>query len=126
MTFRLRIGARTVFALLAGCFYGAFLTASRWLSGVARPRGLLFSQLLIGALVLAPVGLAHLPAASAPVAGLALLSALASMAGNLREAVLADRRTEMLSFGDEGQGWQLMRPRDFLSNPLAIPHFRHR
>ncbi|MCT8159752.1 DMT family transporter [Pseudoruegeria sp. SHC-113] len=71
------------FALLAGCFYGAFLTANRWLASVARPRGLLFSQLLIGALVLAPVGLAHLPQASAPVAALALLSALASMAGNL-------------------------------------------
>ncbi|SLN16570.1 EamA-like transporter family protein [Pseudoruegeria aquimaris] len=71
------------FAVLAGCFYGAFLTASRWLAGVARPRGLLFSQLLVGALVLAPAGLSHLPQATAPVAALALLSALASMAGNL-------------------------------------------
>lgn len=32
----------------------------------------------------------------------------------------------LIRFGDEGQGWQLMRPRDFLTNPLAIPHFRHR
>ncbi|QBY01720.1 DMT family transporter [Rhodophyticola sp. CCM32] len=71
------------FAVLAGLFYGAYMTASRWLSGVARPRALLFSQLVIGALVLAPFGLTNLPPVTLPVAGLTGLSALGSMLGNL-------------------------------------------
>lgn len=71
------------FALLAGVFYGAFLTTSRAVAGVAPPRVLLVSQLLIGAVALAPMGLGHLPAPGAAVAGLALLSALGSMLANL-------------------------------------------
>lgn len=31
-----------------------------------------------------------------------------------------------IEFGDEGQGWALMRPGDWLANPRAIPHFRSR
>ncbi len=71
------------FAVLGGCFYGAYLTASRWLAGVWAPRTLLLSQLLTGAVVLAPFGLAALPDATPAVAALVLLSAGASMAGNL-------------------------------------------
>ena len=29
----------------------------------------------------------------------------------------------LIRFGDEGQGWRLMHPRDYLANPLAIPNF---
>ena len=71
------------FAVLAGCCYGAYLTASRWLAGVGRPRALLITQLLIGAVVLLPAGLAHWPALSVEIAGWTTLSALGSALGNL-------------------------------------------
>jgi drug/metabolite transporter (DMT)-like permease len=71
------------FALLAGAFYGSYLTASRWLSSAARPRTLLLSQLVTGAVVLAPLGLLAMPPMSGVVAGLLAVSAVASMAGNL-------------------------------------------
>ncbi|MFC7704390.1 DMT family transporter [Plastorhodobacter daqingensis] len=73
----------TGLGLLGGVFYGSFLVTSRWLSGVARPRALLLSQLVIGALVLAPFALPRLPEFSAPVLWLTLASALGSMLGNL-------------------------------------------
>ncbi len=75
--------AGTGFALLAGAFYGGYLVASRWLSGVAAPKVLLLSQLLVGAVVLAPFGVASMPPVSLPLAGLVLTSALCSMLGNL-------------------------------------------
>jgi len=71
------------FAVLAGLFYGGFLTASRWLSDLARPRAMLISQLVIGAVVLAPFGLPALPEMTPRIAGLTLASALGSMLGNL-------------------------------------------
>ncbi|MCU9836721.1 DMT family transporter [Ruegeria sp. WL0004] len=70
-------------ALLAGCFYGAFLTASRWLSHLGTPLALSFSQLAIAGLVLTPFGLANLPALDIETAGLTLASAMGSMLGNL-------------------------------------------
>jgi drug/metabolite transporter (DMT)-like permease len=71
------------FAVLAGVFYGGFLTASRWLSDLARPRAMLISQLVVGALVLAPLGLPAIPEITPRIAGLTLASALGSMLGNL-------------------------------------------
>jgi len=71
------------FAVLAGAFYGSYLTTSRWLADAWPPRTLLLSQLVTGTVVLAPFGLAALPAPSQGVAALVLLSAGASMAGNL-------------------------------------------
>jgi len=71
------------FGLLAGLFYGGFLTASRWLSGVARPRAMLIAQLVIGALVLAPFGLQAIPTITPQIAALTLISAAGSMLGNL-------------------------------------------
>jgi drug/metabolite transporter (DMT)-like permease len=71
------------FAVLAGCFYGCFLVASKWLSGAYPPRTLLLSQLVTGAVVLAPLGLARLPEVDATVAALTFVSAAGSMAGNL-------------------------------------------
>lgn len=73
----------TLWAVLAGLFYGAFLTQSRGLGHLAAPLPLTFSQLVISALLLAPLGLANLPSPSAAVAGLTLVSALSSALGNL-------------------------------------------
>lgn len=42
-------------ALLSGVFYGSYLTASRWLRDAAAPADLLLTQLIIAALVLAPL-----------------------------------------------------------------------
>ena len=71
------------FAVLAGCFYGSFLVASKWLSGAYPPRTLLLSQLVTGAVALAPFGLGHVPAIDGRLAVLILVSAAGSMAGNL-------------------------------------------
>lgn len=72
-----------MFALLAGIFYGAYLTTTRWLATEIRPRLLLLSQLLIGAVILAPLGLAPaMPTLTFPVSALILASAIASAAGN--------------------------------------------
>jgi drug/metabolite transporter (DMT)-like permease len=71
------------FAVLAGVFYGAYLTASRWLADVARPRAMLISQLLVGALVLAPAGLPATPEITPRIGALTAASALGSMLGNL-------------------------------------------
>ncbi len=70
-------------AVLAGCFYGAYLTASRWLSHLGTPIELVFSQLFIATLVFLPLGLINLPTPSAAIAGLTLASAGFSMLGNL-------------------------------------------
>ena len=70
-------------ALLAGCFYGAYLMMTRAVAGQYRPRFLLVSQLIIGAVVLAPFGaVATWPEAGLPAAGLVLLSAVGSATGN--------------------------------------------
>ncbi len=70
-------------AALSGCFYGMFLTASRWVAPLGKPVHLLLTQLIIGALILTPLGLIHLPAITPNVAGLVTWSAVASMLGNL-------------------------------------------
>lgn len=71
------------FALLAGVFYGAYLTATRWLAPETRPRFLLISQLLIGSLLLAPLGFSvAIPPLTTNLVLLVVASALASAAGN--------------------------------------------
>lgn len=69
--------------MAAGLFYGVFLTMSRWLSDLAPPLALTFTQLAMSAVMLLPLGLMNLPQATLPVAGLATASALFSMLGNL-------------------------------------------
>ncbi|MFG6595588.1 DMT family transporter [Sulfitobacter sp. 1A13368] len=76
-------GPGLMFAVAAGLFYGVFLTMSRWLSDLAPPLALTFTQLAMSAVMLLPLGLMNLPAATLPVAGLATASALFSMLGNL-------------------------------------------
>jgi len=71
------------FAVLAGCFYGCYLTASRWLSGVGRPKDLLITQLLIGTALLLPLGAPSWPPVTGDVAVWTLVSALGSALGNL-------------------------------------------
>lgn len=88
-----QMGPGMIFALLAGMCYGSYLTATRWLAGQYRPRFLLTAQLVIGAILLAPLGLTHLPGAGSPsIWGLVLLSALASALGNFL-LVLINRTT---------------------------------
>ena len=76
-------GPGLLFAVAAGLFYGVFLTMSRWLSDLAPPLALTFTQLAMSAVMLLPLGLMNLPEATLPVAGLATASALFSMLGNL-------------------------------------------
>lgn len=80
------------FAMLAGCFHGSYLVATRWLAGGFRPRFLLFSQLLIGAVLLSPFAFAPIPDITWPFLGLITISALGSAAGNLL-LVLVNRTT---------------------------------
>ena len=44
-------------ALLAGGFYGAYLTLNRYLAGRYRPMAMLWAQLIVAALILAPFGM---------------------------------------------------------------------
>ncbi|UWQ96480.1 DMT family transporter [Rhodobacteraceae bacterium M385] len=81
------------FAVLAGLFYGCYLVMSRWMANIARPRALLFSQLLIGALILSVPGIWATPSITAPVVGLTLISAACSTLGNLL-LIIAYRRAE--------------------------------
>lgn len=71
------------FALLAGVFHGSYLVATRWLAGSYRPRFLLFSQLVIGSIVLAPLAIAPLPSLTLPFVGFITISAMGSAIGNL-------------------------------------------
>ncbi|WP_435660611.1 DMT family transporter [Leisingera caerulea] len=72
-----------LWAVLAGCFYGGFLTSSRWLAGVGSPLELSLTQLLLSALLMLPLGLASLPEFSPSTAALTVGSAAFSMLGNL-------------------------------------------
>ena len=82
------------FALAAGCFYGAYLAMTRTVAGVFRPRFLLMSQLLIGSIVLTPLGLtAGPPAIDAALAALIAVSALGSAIGNYM-LVIANKKAE--------------------------------
>ncbi|MGR3761884.1 DMT family transporter [Roseobacteraceae bacterium NS-SX3] len=74
--------AGLLWAVLAGVFYGCFLTSSRWLAPLGTPQDLLLTQLSLSALFTLPLGLASLPAFSLPAAALTTGSAVFSMAGN--------------------------------------------
>ncbi len=82
------------FALLAGVFYGAYLAMTRMIAGAYRPRFLLISQLVIGTVVLAPLGLrASLPEIDLSISLLILASAAGSAIGNYL-LVIANRAAE--------------------------------
>lgn len=72
-----------LFAVLAGCLHGSFLVTTRWLAPEIRPRLLLLTQLVLGALLLTPLGLSvDWPEPEGPLLGLVLLSAAGSASGN--------------------------------------------
>ncbi|WP_342077512.1 DMT family transporter [Yoonia sp. SS1-5] len=79
-------------AILAGCFHGCYLVATRWLAGGYRPRFLLLSQLVIGGILLAPFAIGPLPDLTGTGVVLITISALGSAAGNLL-LVLVNRTT---------------------------------
>ncbi|PJE29914.1 Threonine/homoserine efflux transporter RhtA [Pseudooceanicola antarcticus] len=82
------------FALTAGCFYGSYLVMTRTVAADHRPRFLLMSQLLIGTVLLAPLGLSvDLPAPSLSLALLVAISAAGSGVGNYL-LVIAHRKAE--------------------------------
>lgn len=81
------------FALLSGIFYGGFLVANRWLAGIAPPRALMFSQLVVGTVVIAPLGLIQIPDFTLPVSGLLIFSTISSISANLL-LIFAYRQTE--------------------------------
>jgi drug/metabolite transporter (DMT)-like permease len=80
------------FAILAGCFHGSYLVATRWLAGSFRPRFLLLSQLVIGAVMLSPFAFGPVPQITPSIFALITVSALGSAAGNLL-LVLVNRNT---------------------------------
>jgi drug/metabolite transporter (DMT)-like permease len=71
------------FGLMSGAFHGTYLTMTRLLVGTYRPRFLLFSQLIIGSILMSPFAFAHVPELTAPNIGFLMLSALGSAFGNL-------------------------------------------
>lgn len=72
------------FAILAGIFHGSYVVATRWIAPLYRPRLLLISQLVLGAILLAPFGLATMPDSLTLIGiGLVAISALGSALGNL-------------------------------------------
>ena len=50
-----------------------------------------------------------------------LLSSAASMAGTLRDAILTDRVTEIIAFGDQGRGLGVMQGDRFPAEPGGDP-----
>lgn len=82
-----------IWAFVAGIFYGAYLTASRWLSALAPPRQLMLTQTVLGTLILAPLGAVDVPVFDGTVWALVIFSGLSSATGNLL-LVLAYRRSD--------------------------------
>lgn len=72
-----------LWAVLAGGFYGGFLTTGRWLLHLGSPLELSLTQLLLAAVAMAPLGLTSLPEISLNTAVLTVGSAGFSMLGNL-------------------------------------------
>lgn len=71
-------------AVLAGVFHGTYVVTTRSIAPLYRPRFLLISQLVLGAIILAPFGIASWPNAVSGVAFLLIItSALGSAFGNL-------------------------------------------
>ncbi len=82
------------FALAAGACHGAYLATTRWIAAAFRPRFLLFSQLLVGAVILAPLAAGSTEGSyNSTQVFLILVSALGSAAGNYM-LVIAHRAQE--------------------------------
>jgi drug/metabolite transporter (DMT)-like permease len=84
--------AGMMFALLAGACHGTYLMTTRWLITDYRPRFLLISQLIIGAVLMLPVATSEIPTISNTHIGFLMLSAFGSAFGNLM-MVLTNKTT---------------------------------
>ncbi len=84
--------AGMMFALLAGACHGTYLMTTRWLITDYRPRFLLISQLIIGAVLMLPVATSVIPTITNTHIGFLMLSALGSAFGNLM-MVLTNKST---------------------------------
>ena len=81
-------------ALVAGCCYGSYLVMTKLVAGEFRPRALLMSQLMIGAIILTPIGLSvQMPELSLNITLLLIGSACGSAVGNYM-LVVASRMAE--------------------------------
>lgn len=89
-----------LWAVLGGLFYGGYLTASKWVMHLGPPPALLLSQLAIGTMVTAPLGLQSLPVITWEVSALTFSSAFCSMLGNLLliKAVSLTQSTRLAPF----------------------------
>lgn len=73
-----------MFALLSGVFYALYLTANRWLAGKHRAMSMLWAQLIVGGVLMAPFGMGTGEAVwSIPLLICVILSATSSAAANL-------------------------------------------
>ena len=82
------------FAVAAGVFYGTYLALTRLAARDYRPRFLLISQLLIGSVLLSPLGLSGpMPSFDFATMTLIAISALGSAVGNYLLAI-ANRKAE--------------------------------
>ena len=81
-----------MFAVLAGACHGTYLVTTRWLIITYRPRFLLISQLIIGAILLSPFATTDIPKITTSHTGFLMLSALGSAFGNLM-MVLTNKTT---------------------------------
>ncbi|WP_018687861.1 DMT family transporter [Ahrensia kielensis] len=72
-----------VWAVTAGLLYGCFLVSTKWLSHLSNSRSLLLSNLVVGAVLLAPWGIPETPQIDFNIGMLVFLSAAFSAIGNL-------------------------------------------
>jgi drug/metabolite transporter (DMT)-like permease len=81
-----------MFAVLAGACHGTYLMTTRWLVADYRPRFLLISQLIIGAILMLPFATSDIPSITTNHIGFLMVSALGSAFGNLM-LVLTNKST---------------------------------
>ncbi len=55
------VSAGMAFAVLAGCLHGSYIVATRWLANSHRSVFLMLSQLIIGSIILVPLGVVDIP-----------------------------------------------------------------
>ena len=72
-----------IFAVMAGCFYGIFLTMSRAFVHLGSTVQLTSSQMVIGSIVLMPAAFLHWPDFTLTISGLVVMSGVASLMGNI-------------------------------------------
>lgn len=74
-----------ILALMTGVFYGGYLISTKMIASLYRPRFLLLSQLLIGSILLTPIGIINdiiIPTFTMNISLLLLGSVILSAAGN--------------------------------------------